>query len=92
MRLRHKDVFPAITVIIKETRAPAGECQSCTAQAGLIGHVTKCAIAIVAKEHVAFIGKVSDNDVGKTIVIVIAEVHAHAGEGLSVFVVSHSGK
>src|SRR5207244_4777244 len=53
---------------------------------------TKCAIAIVAKEHVAFIGKVSDNDVGKTIVIVIAEVHAHAGEGLSVFVVSHSGK
>ena len=62
------------------------------AQTGLVGYIPKGAVAVVAKQHVAFVGEIGDHDVRAAVIIVVAEIGTHSGKGLSVLVVAHAGQ
>ena len=90
--LRHEDILPAIVVVVEETRAPARIWKCGATHARRVGDVSKRAVAVVAKQPVALVGEVGDEDIGTAVVVVVRKVHAHAGKGLSVLVVSHAGQ
>ena len=89
-RLRDEKILPAVVVVIEQVRAPTGKSKSRAAHAGRVGHIPKGAVAVVAKKHVAFVGEIGDHDIGTAIIIVVAEIRAHAGEGLAILVVSNA--
>src|ERR1700690_3602392 len=92
MGLRHEQILPTIVVVVDEVRAPAREDKSRSANTRPVGYIAEGAVAVVAKKRVTLIGEVSDDEVRKSVVVVIAEVGAHSGEGLAVLVIAHSGQ
>src|SRR6266446_6787375 len=90
MSLSNEEVLPAVVVIIDELSAPAGIGKRCMADTGLIRRVLKVTASGVPVEGISLLGKVSDEDVGQAIVIVIGKIHAHAGVRLTVLIVSCS--
>ena len=92
MTLRDEEVLPAVVVVIEEPRAPAREGQRGAAHAGRVRRVAKAAVVVLAKEPVALVREIGDDDVGPAVVVVVGEVHAHAGEGLAVLVEADAGK
>ncbi len=89
MRLGDEQILPAVVVVIEKAGAPARESERRTAHAGLVGHIAKCAVAVVAKQHVAFVGEIGDHDIGTAVIIVIGEIGAHPGKCLAVLVVAN---
>ena len=64
VRLRDEQVFPAVVVIVEKVGAPTGESSSGATDPGTVRHIPKRAGALIAKQHVALVGKVCDKYVG----------------------------
>src|SRR6059058_3982920 len=90
MSLRNEEIFPAIIVIIEQMRTPTGKSESRAAHAGRVGHILEAAFAVVVKEVIAFIRKVRDDNVGATVIVVIAEVSSHPCKRFAVLIVSNA--
>ena len=92
MRLGDKKVLPSVVVVIEQMRAPAGKSQCGATDAGSVGDIAKGARAVIVKQHVAFIGKVCDHDIGQAVVVIIAEVDSHPRESFAVLVIADAGE
>src|SRR5262249_14082808 len=75
-------IFAAIVVVVKKADAPAGAQQSHLRDAGAVSVVVEGAIAVVAIERILLHGEVRDDQVRKTVVVVVLEVDTHAGISL----------
>src|SRR6266480_332623 len=87
MPLRNEEVLPAIIVVIEQMRAPTGKSESRSTHARRVGHILEGAFAVVVKEVIAFIGKIRDDNVRATVIVVIAEVGPHPGKRFSVRII-----
>ena len=89
--LRHKEILPAIVVIVEQVRAPTGEGKSRAPDARLVGHISEGPVAVIAKQHVPFVREIGDDDIGIAVIIEVAEISAHPGKGFAVLVVADAG-
>src|SRR5437773_280993 len=71
----------------RDSRRRAGEQEGGGAQPGAVADVLEAAVAALAKEPVALVREVRDQEVRTTVVVVVGEVDSHPREGLSVLVV-----
>src|SRR2546425_633609 len=90
--LRDEKVLPAVVVVIEEANAPPGMQHGDAAETAGEAGVRKAAVAGVLINRVALIGKIRDDKIGQTVVVVIGEVHAHAGERAAVAIDSDTGE
>src|SRR5947208_7266775 len=90
MSLRNEEIFPAIIVVIEQMRTPTGKSKSPAAHAGRVGHILEAAFAVVVKEVIAFIRKVRDDNVGATVIVVVAEVSPHPCKRFAVLIVGNA--
>src|SRR5437773_9112918 len=90
MPLYNEEIFPAIIVVIEQMRTPTGKSESPAAHAGRVGHILEGAFAVVVKEVIAFIRKVRDDNVGATVIVVIAEVGPHPCKHFAVLIVGNA--
>src|SRR5947207_9230945 len=89
MPLRNEEIFPAIIVVIEQMRAPTGKSESRATHARRVGHILEAAFAVVVKEVIAFIRKVRDENVGATVIVVVAEVSHHPCKRFAVLIVGN---
>ena len=71
-------VSPTIRVIITKSRA--GSPPLIASQAGLLGHVSECAVAIISVQHNSV--KAGDQQIGPAIIVVIADGDPHCPTGI----------
>src|SRR6266480_5526481 len=90
MPLRNEEVLPAIIVVIEQMRAPTGKSESRSTHARLFGDILEGAFAVVVKEVISFIGKIRDDNVRATVIVVIAEVGPHPGKRFAVLIVGNA--
>src|SRR5580704_7824342 len=83
MALGDKDVLPAIVVEIFEPYAPAGAGGREQAEACLQTAIAEQSVAIVVEERVDLTRQHGHQDIRATVVIVVLENRAHAGDGLA---------
>src|SRR5438309_11829821 len=90
MSLRNDGDFPAIIVVLRQMRTPTGKSKSPAAHAGRVSHILEAAFAVVVKEVIAFIRKVRDDNVGATVIVVVAEVSPHPCKRFAVLIVGNA--
>src|SRR5262245_11242480 len=90
MSLRDEEVLQAVIVIVEEMSAPTRERQCRSADTGRVGDVAEAAVAVLSKQPVSFVREIGDDDVRASVVIVVAEIDAHARKRLAVFGESHA--
>ena len=84
--LSDEKIFPAVIVVIQKANAPSGVQHSGAGDAGAEAGVIKSGVAIVLVERVALVGKIGDDQVRPTIIVIVGKVDAHAGVGAAVAV------
>jgi hypothetical protein len=87
-----EEVFPSVVVEVVDSVAPAGHAVGeLTEAAGVVG-VDEDAAALVDVERKALVLDGVVPDVGQSVVVDVAEVGAHAGEGVAIGRVSNAGR
>ena len=82
--LRDKQILPSIVVEVLEPHAPSGTRRRQHAQARLQTAIAERAVAVIVVNGVNLFGQVRHDDVGLSVIIVIAEIDAHSGKGVAV--------
>src|SRR5690242_3069534 len=86
MPLSDQQVFPAVVVIIDETRSPTGMGQRDWSEADRLARVREGAISAVLINGVALIREVCNHDIGPAIIIVVGEIYAHPSIGSAILI------
>src|SRR5439155_15984933 len=92
MPVQAKDVGVPVAVVVEEGDAPTRMQQARPAYSDRKADVRKEQFALVAVERVAFIRKISDDNVLLAISIEIARSDSHSGLGLTLAAVSSAGE
>src|SRR5262249_32596380 len=90
MGVGRKKVLVAVVVEIERPVTPAAPANGLRAKLARVGNVLKIPFADVAKQRKRVAAERGYRDVGKSVVIVVAEVGAHAGHGLAMVQQRHA--
>ena len=81
-----EDVLVAVVVEVEDAGAPAAERQGRGADEARMRHVEEEALAEIAEQREGLVGQRGDEQVVAAVVVEIAEIDAHGGEGVAVVV------
>ena len=82
----HEDVFPAVVVVVHESRSPAEKGNGVLCEARVVADVGEIGVAIVVIEDVVVVGEVGYEEVVAAVVIIVADGYSHGGYFASVLV------
>src|SRR5206468_7461116 len=81
---RREHILPAVVVEVDEAHAPAAAAGAREADAARKSRVPKEAFALVAEQRKSLAGERGDDEVRQAVVVVVAEIGAHARNGPAV--------
>src|SRR5579863_5963949 len=84
-------VLRSIVIEIVDAGAPARQPQAGTVHSGGLADIQETRASEIPEKCEAFVGKGRHQDVVPAIVVIIAEIHSHTGNGSSIAVVSNPG-
>src|SRR3954470_337666 len=90
MAIGDEEILPAIVVVIKEADAEA-EVLRIDSQPCPQAYITEAAVTIILVDGCHLIREIRSHQIEPAVVIVVADSHAHARQGYSVFIKGASG-
>src|ERR1700686_2989497 len=90
MPLSHKQILPAVVIVIDELCPPSRVAPRDGAEMRRSGHVLERAFGVPV-QRVTLVSEVADEHVRPTVVVVILETYTHAGVGVPILVVGEPG-
>ena len=91
MRVRREQVLVTIVVEILNACTPAAHFEAAESDARLVTVIAKKSIAFISEHRVGLTAKGGDDKAGLAIIVPIAKIHAHAGNGQSAVGVRDEG-
>ena len=83
VRVRREQVLVTIVVEILNSGSPAAHFKAAKSDTCLVTFVAEKTVAFVAEERIGFAAKCGDDQAGFAIIVPVAKIHAHAGDGQS---------
>ena len=87
----HKQVQPAIVVVVEETVTPAHERNCRLRNSDVVTHIGKARRAVVVKKHLVVVPKVRHEEIDQAIVLVIAGCDTHRRDFAPVLIQTKTG-
>src|SRR5262249_16037317 len=81
MRVDGEEVFETVVVEIEQPQTPSAALNGLGAESALPGRVGEEAFAEISKERVGLAFERRDDQIGQSVVVVIAKIHAHCRYG-----------
>ncbi len=92
MPIGDKNVFPAVVVVVQETDAKPQKRNADRAESCRGGPIVKRAVAVIVIKIVRIVREIRLDQIWKTIVIVVAEIHTHPRLFAAVIAERHTGR
>src|SRR5579859_4319605 len=83
MALRNEQILPSVVVIVKKSKTPARMQKRHRPEAIDVGCVVEDSAPAVVVSGVPLVGKIGNYDIRPTIIVIISDVDAHTGVGLT---------
>ncbi len=77
MSVYFEQIEPAVVVVIDKSVAPAHKGNRCLRHAGLVAHIGKAGVAVIAVQHFVVVAEVRHKEVEQPVVLVVAYGDAH---------------
>src|SRR5260370_20593806 len=92
MPIGDKNVFPAVVVVVQETDTKPKKRNTDRAEACRARPIVERAVPVIVIEIVRVVREIRFDQVWKTVVIVVAEIHTHSRLFAAVFAERHTGR
>src|SRR5262249_55785737 len=77
MAICYEKVDPAVIIIVKEFGPPSDIGPDCS-HFGCVRDISEGVVAVIVVESIVFVGKVGLEQIKQTVVVIVANSHAHA--------------